>query len=696
MQRKLFVGVDIGGTFTDLVLAEDGRERCHNVKTLTTPANPVEGVVNAIREALADVGAQPGELGRLVHATTLPTNLVLERNGARVGYVTTKGFGDIFEISKQRPVGGDRFNVRYQRPPALVAREMVAEVPERVDARGNVLTPLDRDAAETAIIALARKKPEAIAVCLLHSYANPVHEIALGELIRRHMPGIYVSLSSEVWPEFQEYERASTTVLSAYIGPTLASYVGELERELGELGVDCSLQIMQSSGGVMTAADAARKAAYVVESGPAAGVIASAHLGALCNHPNLISFDMGGTTAKAGVVQHGRPRITHDFRVGGNISAGAKGSGEPIRIPVIDLAEVGAGGGSIAWVDDGGLVQVGPKSAGAAPGPACYGFGGTEPTVTDANVVLGYLNPDYFLGGKMRIHPELSRKAIEERIAKKVGLDVIAAAEGIYELANTHMGSAIRIVTLQRGIDPREYAITAFGGAGPIHVVKVAEQFDIPLIIVPPSPGVKSAFGLLVSDLAYDYVATALMPAATADFGRLNRLLDDLVATGKNDLSREDMDAELRIERALGIRFASQMLDLAVPIADGPVTQATIDQADRDFRELYFETCGMRPPDAIFVVNCQVRAVGVVPKPQIPKIAPGDGKSSRAMKTSRSAYFAEAGGFIPTNVYDRTKLLPGDRIQGPAILEEPDSTTVCPPGYAIEVDSYLNLLIRKG
>ena len=694
MQRKFFVGVDIGGTFTDLVLAEDGAARFHNVKTLTTPANPVEGVIKAVTEALAEVGAEPAELRRLVHATTLPTNLVLERNGARVGYVTTEGFGDIFELSKQKPVGLDRFNLLYRRPPPLVPRDMVAEIPERTDAKGQVVRPLDLEAAEEAIKALEKMRPEAVAVCFMHSYANPAHERAVGELIRKHMPYAYVSLSSDVWPEFQEYERASTTVLSGYIGPTLSAYVHELERELEAMGIHCSLQIMQSSGGVMTAADAARKAAYVIESGPAAGVIASAHLGLQCGHPDLISFDMGGTTAKAGVVRHGRPRITHDFRVGSSVSAGAKGSGEPIRIPVIDLAEVGAGGGSIAWVDDGGLIQVGPKSAGASPGPACYGFGGTEPTVTDANVVLGYLNPDYFLGGKMRIHPDLSRKAIAERVGDKVGLDVVATAEGIYELANTHMGSAIRIVTLQRGIDPREFAITAFGGAGPIHVVKVAEQFDIPLVIVPPSPGVKSAFGLLVSDLAYDYVATSLMPAANADFAHLNRIMGDLEQAGRSDLGREGLEAEIRIERALGVRFMSQMLDLAVPIADGPITAATIAQADKDFRALYFEMCGMRPADPCFLVSCQVRAVGVVPKPEIPAQPKGDGKPERALKVPRQAYFGDAHGFVDTRVYDRTALRPGDRISGPAILEEPDSTTVCPPGYAIEVDPYLNVLIR--
>jgi N-methylhydantoinase A len=692
----VYIGVDIGGTFTDLVLAEDGSDQLHNVKTLTTPANPVEGVMTAVREALADIGRSPADVHRLVHATTLPTNLVLERQGARVAYVTTKGFGDIFQLSKQRPVGPDRFNIFYQRSQPLVPRELVAEITERMDYRGNVLTPLDVGAAEAALAALAPKQPEAIAVCLLHSYANPAHEQQLARLIEKKFPNIHIALSSEVWPEYQEYERASTTVLSAYIGPMLSTYVRALERALAEFGVRCPLQIMQSSGGVMSAAAAARKAAYVIESGPAAGVVASAFLGGICDFPNLISFDMGGTTAKAGVIQNGAPRITHDFRVGGKTSSGARDAGEPIKVPVVDLAEVGAGGGSIARVDAGGFLQVGPRSAGASPGPACYGFGGTQPTVTDANVVLGYLDPAYFLGGRMEIHPELSHRAIGE-LGKQLGLDTVTVAKGIYDLANTHMASAIRVVTLQRGIDPREYAITAFGGAGPLHVVKVAEQFDIPTIIVPLSPGVKSAFGLLVSDLAYDYVATTIMPAAAADCAALDAAFARLEDHGRSDLAVEgEFGVGAEMQRSIDLRFANQALDIAIPMPNAPVTAAAIRQAEARFRQLYFDLCGMRPTDPCQIVNCRLRAVGMVTKPKLPTVPDGDGNAARALKASRKAYFSEAGGFTDTAVYDRVRLLPGDVVSGPAIFEEPDSTTVCPPGYAARVDAHLNLIIVRG
>ncbi len=527
-QRQFFMGVDIGGTFTDLVLFQDGRQKPFNAKTLTTPVNPVDGVMNAVREAMAQAGAQPSEVRRVVHATTLATNLILERKGARLGYVATKGFGDMFHISKQYPSGIDRFNALYERPEPLVEREMVIEIKERLDHHGGVLIALDEAQAQAAIRFLADAKPDAVAVCLLHSYANPAHERKIAEMLQRAMPGLYVALSSEVWPEFQEYERASTTLISAYVGPMLADYLGRLEQELRQTGIGCSLQIMQSSGAVMPASMAARKAVYSVESGPAAGVIATAQLGLAIGRPNMISFDMGGTTAKVGLIQHGKPNVTHDFTVGTSMSAEVRASGEPIKIPVIDLAEVGAGGGSIAWIDPGGLLQVGPLSAGAAPGPACYGLGGTQPTVTDANVVLGYLNPDYFLGGKMKIYPERSHEAIARNIGQRLNLDPVLAAHGIYQLANIHMGGAVRLITVSRGIDPREYAVMAFGGAGPIHIVKVAEQFNIPTVIVPPSPGVASAFGLLMSDLAHDNVTTHIVQCKDAKAEDLRRIFHSL------------------------------------------------------------------------------------------------------------------------------------------------------------------------
>ena len=695
-QRQFFMGVDIGGTFTDLVLFQDGRQKPFNAKTLTTPANPVEGVMNAVREAMAQAGAQPRDVGRVVHATTLATNLILERKGARLGYVATKGFGDMFHISKQYPSGIERFNALYERPEPLVEREMVIEIEERLDYRGDVLIALNEAQAEAAIAHLAAARPDAVAVCLLHSYANPAHEQKIARMLQRAMPGLYVALSSEVWPEFQEYERASTTLISAYVGPMLADYLGKLEHELRQTGIECSLQIMQSSGAVMPASAAARKAVYSVESGPAAGVIATAQLGLAIGRPNMISFDMGGTTAKVGLIEQGKPNVTHDFMVGTSVSAEVRASGEPIKIPVIDLAEVGAGGGSIAWIDPGGLLQVGPLSAGAAPGPACYGLGGTQPTVTDANVVLGYLNPDYFLGGKMKIHPERSHDAIARNIGARLNLDTVLAAHGIYQLANIHMGGAVRLITVSRGIDPREYAVMAFGGAGPIHIVKVAEQFNIPTVIVPPSPGVASAFGLLMSDLAHDNVTTHIVQCKDAKAENLRRIFHHLEQAGREELLAEGLsEKDLVIQRSLDTRFVHQRHEINIPLPPGTITDETPAAIERAFRDLYFELFKVRPADPVEFVNLGVRMIGMASKPQIIRSPKGDAEPAHALKGTRKAYFAEASGFVDTQVYDRTALKHGDMIEGPAILEEPDSTTICPPGYSVEVDPFLNLVITR-
>jgi N-methylhydantoinase A len=692
-RADFFIGVDIGGTFTDVVLAQAQSHRLYTAKTLTTPDNPAKGVIAAIGDALGQAQAAPSEVQRVVHATTLATNLILERKGSRVAYVTTQGFGDLFVIGKERVVGGDRYDVMIEKSPPLVSRRLTLEVEERIDRAGAVVTPLEERAASEGLVRLAREGPQAVAICFLHSYANPAHERAMAELVRRHLPGVYVALSSEVWPEFREYERASTTVMSAYVGPTISSYVEALDGELRRMGIAGSFEIMQSSGGVMSAQAVARKPIYSVESGPAAGVIAATHLGKLCNQPNIISFDMGGTTAKAGLIRHGKPSITHDFRVGSHLSSGLRAGGHPIKIPVIDLAEVGAGGGSIAWVDAGGALQVGPLSAGAAPGPACYGFGGAQPTVTDANLLLGYLDPGYFLGGRMRIYPERSAAAIAP-LAKRLGLDAVETARGIYEIANTHMGSAVRVVTIQRGIDPREFAVMAFGGAGPVHAVKVAEQFEIPNVIVPVSPGLASALGLLVSDMAEDYVATLLMEGRQADAGRIGQLLGELEQNGRAALRAQGVaEGDIVIQRMIDVRFKHQSHELSVPIPDGPIGPATLSAAEEGFRRLYHELYGVLPNDPCQFVNFRVRATGVVPKPQLSAAPAGDGNARRALKGTRKAYFAESGGFTETSVYDRARLRPGDEVPGPAIVEEPDSTTVCPPPYKIRVDEYLNLHI---
>jgi N-methylhydantoinase A len=692
---RYFIGVDIGGTFTDLVIARPDGDGFALVKTLTTPDNPVRGVMQAVGEALDLVGIGANRLQRVVHATTLPTNLVLERKGSRLGYVTTRGFGDIFRISKHKPMGPDRYNMAYRRPEPLVATDYVVEIDERMDHRGRVVTPLDKAQAEAAIRRLAALKPEAVAICFLHSYANQAHEQQVAAIVKGLMPEVYIAMSSDIWPEYQEYERASTAVLSAYVGPTLAAYTTELEDALYALGFAHPIQIMQSNGGVMTAQAAARKAAYAIESGPAAGMVAAAHLARTCGYDQLIAFDMGGTTAKAGVVQRGQPRITHDFRVGGHSNSGARDQGEPIRVPVIDLAEVGAGGGSIAWIDGGGFLQLGPQSAGADPGPACYGLGGTEATVTDANLLLGYLDPGYFLGGRMEIFPKNSAKVLGS-LAVRLGLDVKQVAVGFRKLANVHMASAIRLVTLQRGIDPRDCAIAASGGAGPLHVADIADHFGIRKVVVPPSPGVRSALGLLVSDLAYDRVVMAQSEMASADCEGVERLFAQMEAETRAELARDGIASEdVTIERSAGLRFASQALELDVAVPAGAITPEVLAQIEAAFRQRYFEGSGLRPSEGCNLVKCKLRAVGRVPKPAMFEHATRDGDGSAALKGTRPAFFEEVGRFRETPVYDRARLVSGDRFTGPAIIEEPDSTTICPPGHAILVDKFLNLLIER-
>jgi len=693
--RKLLVGADIGGTFTDLVIADRVSGEITNVKTLTTPIDPAQGVLTAVKEGLELIGAQASDIERFVHATTLPTNLVLERKGAKVAFIATNGFGDMFDISRQFPTGPHRFNVRWKRPPSLSDRGLVVEIDERMGPHGDVWKPLDAKDAEERLKRLIPLKPEAFAVCLLHSYANAAHEQAVGEIIARVFPGVQVYLSSEVWPEFREYERGSATVLSAYVGPTLSIYASRLNETLKGLGVKSELQIMQSSGAIMSVTEAVRRAAYTIESGPAAGVMAASYVGRASGRPDVISFDMGGTTAKAGLVIGGRPRIANEFRVGGHASSGGqRDEGEPIRIPVIDLAEVGAGGGSIAWVDPGGHLRLGPQSAGASPGPACYDQGGTEATVTDANIVLGYLDASYFNGGKMKIKPELSHAAIDKKIAKPLGISVVDAARGIHSLANTLMGSAIRIVTLQRGIDPRDHAIIAFGGAGPIHIVHLAQLFDIKEVIVPLSPGVKSAYGLLISDVAYDTVKTLMMKVDGADLSVLRKHFNDLEAKARGVLAGETQSgSKIVVERYIDMSFATKFQTHPVLVPNQDIDTDILAAAEKEFRAVQFKMFGAESADRCRVMGVRVHAYAPVDIPEQRKAAKAKTGPDAAIKNRRQAWFAATNGFTETPVYNRMLLSAGHSFVGPAIIEEPDSTTICPPGYTIVVDDELNLII---
>ncbi|GIH94489.1 hydantoinase/oxoprolinase family protein [Planobispora siamensis] len=667
------IGVDVGGTFTDVVLSGPGGG-ISVAKCLSTHDDPAEGVLTGVTAALGRT--DPSLVTRVVHATTLATNAVLERRGVRVAYVTTRGFRSAIPLGRYARVEEDRYDLRFDPPPPPVAAEDCFEVPERIGASGAVLTPLDEDAVARVGAEIARRGITSAAVCLLHSYANPSHELRVARILRETVPAVVVS--SEVWPELREYERATTTIMSAYVGPVMEGYLRRLAARLAGIGITAPVHVMESGGGVMPVELAARRAVATIESGPAAGVLAAAATG----HRDAISFDMGGTTAKACVIRNGRPEITHEFHVGGKGSFGGRraGTGVPVKTPAIDLAEVGAGGGSIAWVDAAGALRVGPRSAGSAPGPACYGLGGEEPTVTDADLVLGYLDPASFAGGTIRLSRDLADKAIDLRLAGPLGVSRAEAAHAVHEIANASMGSAVHVVTVQRGIDPRGFVMVAFGGAGPMHAARVAARFGISTVVVPARCGVASAAGLLAGELSVDRVRSAL----DADPERVFAELSEAAAA---DLGVRPGAPGVRIERSADVRFTGQAHDLTVAWTDSPAELAG------RFSARYEQVYGIAQRGLVEVVGYRVRVTLPAarrtepPSPTAP--APGDGAPGPAR---RAAYFAEAGGYVRVPVFTRASLRETD---GPAIVEDAESTIVVPPGWRAVLAGDVAVVLTK-
>jgi N-methylhydantoinase A len=678
--------VDIGGTFTDATLIDEESGRVSIAKTLTTPADPSEGFMSAVERALGEADVAARAVSFVVHATTVATNAIIEGKVARSGFVTTDGFRDLLEIARQ--VRPSLYDTQFEKPRPLVPRDRAVGVVERLGPGGEVLTPLDETSVRTAAELLAREEVESVAVCLLHAYVNPEHEQRIGAILAEELPGVPVSLSSEVAPEFREYLRASTTVINAVIRPVVERYLERISQRLLEAGIDAELLVMQSSGGVFSAAAAARRPVFMVESGPAAGVIAAAHLGSSIDRPDVLSFDMGGTTAKVGLVQGGQPSVTKDYQVGGHSSAGIGGlslSGYPVRTPVVDLVEIGAGGGSIAWVDSGGLLRVGPQSAGADPGPVCYGRGGVEPTVTDANVVLGRLNPSYFLGGEIELDVAGARRAIAERCAGPLGLDLVEAANGIVEIANAAMVNALHLVSVQRGYDPRDFLLVAFGGAGPVHANALARDAQMPAVLVPPSPGIFSATGLLSTDLKRDAAATMLRRLDRLDGAEVEETFARLEASGAAELAREGVPREqIEFDRRLDLRYVGQSYELTIPAGDDLVGRF---HAEHD-RTYGFSAEG----EPIECVSLRLTTVGLIEKPPLRRLEPA---GDPVPKESRPVCFAEAGGYVACSIYDRAALGAGAALSGPAVVEEFDSTTVVHPGYRLSVDLHGNLLIER-
>ena len=578
------VGVDIGGTFTDVAVIDEATGRTGIAKVSTTPHDFGEGVVNGLKQAIEEEGVVPADVSFVSHATTVVTNALLESKGARVALVCTRGFRDLLEL--RRSARSDLYDINQDAPAVLVPRHCRLEVNERIDAQGAVVTALDRADIDDLITAIRELHVDAIAVSLLFAFLNDVHEAEIGERLRLAFPNKPVFLSSEVLPEIREFERLSTTAVCAYVGPILTSYLRQLETAIQSLGFP-GLYVMGSSGGVFDVEEGLKMPAMAVESGPAAGVIAAAQLGRQTDKPNLISFDMGGTTAKASLIENGQVETTSEYEVGGegNVNRWMNGTGHPIRVPVVDLAEVSAGGGSIAWIDPGGALRVGPESAGAVPGPVCYGRGGTRPTVTDADVVLGYLNPDYLLGGRLAMNRDQAAQAIQTHIAEPLGLDVQRAAAGIIGIVNHSMADALRIVSVERGYDPREFSLVAFGGAGPVHAAALAEELDVREILIPPIPGGFSALGLVTTDLRRDYSRTYYNTIDAADPKLMNDLFLEMEQAGQAMLTASGIDGPQRqLTRSADCRYVKQAYELNIPFRDGPITTDALTQLASTFQ----------------------------------------------------------------------------------------------------------------
>ena len=682
-------GIDIGGTFTDLLLAgSDGRAVID--KVLTTPGDPSLAVETALRRALEGAAVRTGERGTLVHGTTLVTNALIERTGAPTALLTTAGFRDALEIGREHRY--ELYDLDLEMPKPLVPRYLRFDVPERVAADGTVLAPLDEGFVRRLVAELRDKGITAIAVSYLNSFRNPAHERRTAAIIAEAAPGTRVSLSSEVVPEIREFQRTSTTVANVYVQERVARYLEELLERLERLGFAGSFFVMLSSGGIATAETAARFPVRLLESGPAAGALAAAHAGARAGYPDLLSFDMGGTTAKLCVVEDGHPFQAHEFEAD-RVYRFRRGSGLPIRIPVIDMIEIGAGGGSIARVDALGLLKVGPDSAGAEPGPACYGRGGTQPTVTDADLVLGYLDPAYFLGGAMQLDVEAARRALAGP-AERLGLSVEQAAWGIHQIVNENMANAARAHLGERGKDPRRLPLFAFGGAGPVHGYRVAEILHLPALIAPAGAGVGSTLGLLAAPLAFDFVRSAYSRLDAMDWPFANALLDEMAAEGRAVLERSGLSpADVTFTRTADMRYTGQGHEVSVPLPDGPLSEHHLSEIAAAFDRVYRALYGRGGPDVpLEVINWRVVATG--PRPALDFRLPGAGSAATPGKGSRPAYFPEPGGYVETPVYDRYALAPGATLDGPAIVEERESTLIIGPRGRARVDEHLNVIVR--
>lgn len=683
------IAFDIGGTFTDFVLRNTLSGHTEIWKVPTTSREPAQAVLEGLRARFHDTDLRPADITKALHATTIATNAILERKGSRTALLTTAGFRDILLIGRQKRY--DTNNLHIDKPRPLVRRADIFEVIERLGPDGSVLQTLEDTEAAAVAERLASGDYESVAIVFLHAYANPVHEQRMADAITARFPGLRVSLSSVVAPKYREYERTSTTVANAYVGPLVESYISALSGSLRDLGVGAEMSIMQSNGGIASAELACAYPIRIVESGPAAGVLMCAHVGREEDCDHVMTFDMGGTTAKLGAIDDGKPAVTSSFEV--DAVHARKGSGLPLSIMAIDLLEIGAGGGSIARTGMG-LIRVGPDSAGAEPGPICYGRGGTQPTITDANLILGYLNPEFFNGGAMRLQRGSAAEALEREIAIPLGLTLQAAAWGVHSIANANMERAMRIVSIERGRDPRRYALVAFGGAGPLHACRLARAMEIPRVIVPRGAGVGSALGLLVADKKVDVALTRVMRMNEATPQAIGEIFAILQARVTAEARKMDPEGELRLQRSASMRYAGQGYELRVDLPEGDIGADYAAQSLAAFHAAYQREYGYSDLNAsVEVTDWFAISTSVGGHSTAGIRLQGPASVGDPVIGQRDAYFPEAGGMVATKVVDRYALAKGHRIFGPALVEERESTVVVLPGDVIWVSQVGNLVI---
>ncbi len=680
------LGCDIGGTFTDFVLLDDRTGEIRTHKCLTTPGDPSDAVEEGVRGLEQQNPDFVPELSEVIHGTTLVINAIIERKGARTGLITTRGFRDVLELGRE--IRYAPYDIFAEFPAPLIPRHRRLEVNERIRSDGTVLQPLDLDEARRVVRELLAQGVASIAVCLLNSFENPAHELQIKEILAEEAPDLSVSISYDVLPQIREYERTSTTATNAYVKPLTGKYLSKLSGRLSGIGFDGKLFIMLSSGGITSVDTAVRFPVRIIESGPTAAVIAGQHYGKLFDLPEMFCFDMGGTTAKSCLIQGGEAGVVPTFEVG-RVQRFMKGSGLTIQVPVVDLMEIGAGGGSIAKVSRMGTLQVGPESAGAEPGPICYGRGGREPGVTDADLLLGYLDPKYFLGGQMDLDLDAARAGIQERIADPLGVTFLQALWGIHDLINETMAAAAKTHIAEKGGNPKLVTVAAFGGAGPVHAYGLARKLGAPRLIVPPNAGVGSALGFFTAPRAFDLVRSHKVALAEADLGEIEALFSEMEAEGQRTLQAGGDAEGIQFERSIDARFVGQGSETPIPVPEADFANVSQETLRERFDGIYERLYGRTYPDApLEFINFRVRASLPVKLLELPRIGAGTGDLQDAIKGQRPAFSGISKEFVPHTVYDRYKLFPDAHFDGPAIIEERESTIVVGEDASVTVDEF--------